>query len=88
MIVIAIIGILIGAIYPQVSYYYAHSRDVARISHIKDLSAVFQDYSRLYSTYPSTTNANATLTSRCISDIFTWTDALPQFKDKQFSQLG
>ncbi len=79
MIVIAIIGIIAAALFPQMSFYYARGRDAARILHIKDLSTVFQNYSRLYNTYPDTTNF-LTVTSQCVSDIFTWTDAPPQYK--------
>lgn len=88
MIVIAILGIMIAAIYPQTVFYYARWRDLERLSEIKDLSALIQDYNRIYTVYPATQNAAWTLTGNCVSEIFTWSDALPQFKDKQFSQLG
>lgn len=87
MIVLAILGIMVAAIYPQMMFYYARGRDVARISDIKGLSNVIQDYSRTNGAYPSTTNTLA-VTSQCFSQIITWTNALPQFKDKQFSQLS
>lgn len=86
MIVLAIFGIMIAAIYPQMMFYYARWRDVARVSNIKELSTLIQEYSRTNDTYPSTTNT-LTVTSQCFSEIITWSDALPQFKDKQFSQL-
>jgi prepilin-type N-terminal cleavage/methylation domain-containing protein len=46
MIVIAIIGLLAGVLYPQMSGYLARGRDVRRISDIKSLSTVFQNYAR------------------------------------------
>lgn len=87
MIVMSILGIMIAAIYPQTVFYYARSRDLERISEIKDLSAIIQDYNRIYSTYPATENAAGTASGNCVSQIFTWSDALPQIRDKQFSQL-
>ena len=87
MIVIAIIGILAAALFPQMTAYYARGRDTARISDIKSLSTIFQNYARTNSTYPSNTNKDADM-SYCISDMRGWEDALPQFKDKQYSQLG
>ncbi len=86
MIVIAIIGIVAGAIYPQTIAYYARGRDVARLSDIKNLSANFQNYSRTNNTYPSNVNTVGT-TSYCVSDMRTWTNAIV-LKDKQFTQLG
>ena len=88
MIVVAIVSIIAAAIYPAMSGYYARGRDVGRISDIKDISARFQDYTRTHNMYPSNTNAPGLITSYCISDIRTWTDAVPQIRDKQFSQLG
>ncbi len=88
MIVIAIIGILVAAIAPQMTAYYARGRDVERLSDIKTMSSKFQDYSRVYGVYPSNVDTLGTTTSYCISDIRSWTDALPQIRDKQFSQLG
>lgn len=87
MIVIAIIGILGTALFPQMTAYYARGRDTARISDIKSLSTIFQNYSRTNSTYPSNTNKDGD-TSYCISDMSSWEDAQTQFKDKQYSQLG
>lgn len=87
MIVMSILGIMIAAIYPQTVFYYARSRDLERLSEIKDLSAMIQDYSRIYSVYPATENANATASGNCVSEIFLWPDALPHIRDKQFSQL-
>jgi hypothetical protein len=69
------------------SGYYARGRDVARISDIKALSAAFQNYARTNSIYPNNINKDGD-TSYCISDIRSWDDALPQFKDRQYSQLG
>lgn len=87
MIVLAILGIMVAAIYPQMMFYYARGRDVARMSNIKELSNLIQEYSRTNDTYPSTTNHLTAVTSQCFSEIITWPDALPQFKDKQFTQL-
>jgi type II secretory pathway pseudopilin PulG len=88
MIVIAIIAILVAAITPQFTAYYARGRDTQRLSDIKAMSSKFQDYNRIYGTYPSNTDTLGTTTSYCISDIRNWTDALPQIRDKQFTQLG
>jgi hypothetical protein len=52
------------------------------------MSSKFQDYNRVYGVYPSNTDTLWTTTSYCLSDIRSWTDALPQIRDKQFSQLG
>ena len=87
LVVISIIGIMAAALFPQMSFYFARGRDVARISDVKTLSAKFQEYSRINTTYPATENAAGTASGNCISEIVSWTDALPQFKDKQFSQL-
>lgn len=57
MIVVGIIALLAGILFPQMSAYYARGRDVARISDIKALSANFQNYSRTNSTYPSNYDA-------------------------------
>ncbi len=88
MIVIAIIAIIAGAIYPAMSGYYARGRDTGRLSDIKALSANFQSYSRIYTTYPNNTNTLGTTTSYCVSDMRWWGDAVASIKDKQFSQLG
>lgn len=56
MIVIAIIGILVVAITPQLTAYYARGRDVERLSDIKSMSSKFQDYNRVYGVYPSNTD--------------------------------
>jgi type II secretory pathway pseudopilin PulG len=88
MIVIAIIGILVVAIVPQMTAYYARGRDVERLSDIKTISSKFQDYNRTYGVYPSNTDAPGLITSYCLSDIRTWTDAVLQIRDKQFTQLG
>ena len=88
MIVIAIIAILVVAIAPQMTAYYARSRDVERLSDIKSISSKFQDYSRIYGIYPNNTDAPGLVTSYCLSDIRTWSDAVPQIRDKQFTQLG
>ena len=87
MIVIAIIGTLVVAMFPQMTAYYARGRDVQRLSDIKSMSSKFQDYSRIYGVYPNNTDAPGTTTSRCISDIRSWTNA-SSLKDKQFAQLG
>ncbi len=88
MIVMAIIAILVVAITPQLTAYYARGRDVERLSDIKLISSKLQDYNRIYGIYPSNTDTLGTTTSYCISDIRSWTDALPQIRDKQFTQLG
>jgi prepilin-type N-terminal cleavage/methylation domain-containing protein len=86
MIVIAIIGVIASVLYPQLTRYYARGRDSARLSDIKTLSANIQNYSRAQSVYPSNTNKDGDI-SYCMSDIAGWTDALQQFRDKQFSKL-
>lgn len=65
--------------------YYSRWRDVTRLSDIKYLSAKFQDYTRIMNVYPR--NNSGLNVSYCTSDIFLWPDALPQFKDMQFSLL-
>lgn len=87
MVVMAIIGIIAAALFPQMSFYYARGRDVARISDAKSMSSIMVEYSRLFTTYPSTTSSLG-VNSNCISDMFTWTDAVLTIKDKQFSQLS
>lgn len=86
VVVISIIGIMAAALFPQMSFYFARGRDVARISDIKTLSAKFQEYSRINLTYPATEDKDGN-PSNCATNIFSWADALPQFKDKQFTQL-
>jgi prepilin-type N-terminal cleavage/methylation domain-containing protein len=88
MVVMSILGILIAAIAPKFTAYLERGRDVQRLSDIKSMSAKFQDYNRIYGTYPSNIDASALITSRCISDIRTWTSAVAQIRDKQFAQLG
>jgi prepilin-type N-terminal cleavage/methylation domain-containing protein len=56
IIVIAIIAILVAAIVPQMTAYYARGRDVERLSDIKSMSSKFQDYNRVYGVYPSNTD--------------------------------
>ncbi len=75
MIVVAIIALLAGVLFPQMTIYYARGRDVQRLSDIKAMSSKFQDYNRVYGVYPSNTNILA-VTSYCISDIRTWSDAI------------
>lgn len=77
-----------AALFPQMSFYFARGRDVARISDVKSLSAKFQEYSRVYTTYPATENPAATDSWYCVTQVFSWPDAVAQIKDKQFSQLG
>ena len=86
MIVIAIIGILASAIYPAASAYYARGRDVARISNVKELFLIFQNYARANSIYPSNVDSTGFINSYCISDILAWAPASTQ-KDKRFDQL-
>ncbi len=90
MIVIAIIWLLTGALYPQMTGYLARGRDTARISDIKELSSKFQNYTITNGTYPSNTNAAWTLTRYCVNDVFIWPDAVgstPLAKSKKFTQL-
>jgi type II secretory pathway pseudopilin PulG len=86
MIVIAIIGMIATVLYPQLTGYYSRGRDATRLWDIKILSANFQNYARGQSVYPSNINKDGEI-SYCISDIAGWIDALPQFRDKQFSKL-
>ncbi len=87
MMVIAIIAILASSIYTSMSGYFARGRDVSRISDIKDLSLTFQNYSRTRDTYPNNTNQFGS-GSYCVSDILTWPNALSQYPDRQYAQLG
>lgn len=87
MVVIAIIAIIAIAIYPKLTVYVTRSRDTVRIMDIKNLSANFQEYIHLNESYPSNTNKDGVI-SYCVSDIMLWSDATPQFKDKQYSALG
>lgn len=87
MIVIAIIGMVSTLMYPQLTGYYSRGRDAVRITDIKQLSAIMQNYARNNSIYPSNRNFDESITSYCTSDIFGWQDASTR-KDKLFSNLG
>ena len=58
MIVIAIIGILVVALYPYLTNYIGRGRDVTRLSDIKELSAKFQEYVHVNEIMPDNTNQN------------------------------
>lgn len=82
----AMVALLIAAIFPAMWVYKSRGRDVARIANIKDLSSNFQGYARVHSNYPNNTNQTWT-TSYCVSDIFTWSDWPPEFPDRLYTQL-
>jgi type II secretory pathway pseudopilin PulG len=86
IIVMAMVALLIAAIFPAMGLYKARGRDVARLANIKDLSSNFQGYARVHSNYPNNTNQTGA-TSYCVSDIFTWDDGLPEFSDRFYTQL-
>ncbi len=87
MIVIAIIWMLWAYLYPQMSRYHSRGRDVVRISDIKDLSVIFQNYIHYNQIYPSNTNKDS-ITSYCISDIMLWDNAIATTTEKQYTFLG
>ena len=82
----AMVALLIAAIFPAMGVYKSRGRDVARIANIKNLSSNFQSYARAHSNYPNNMNQSGT-TSYCISDIFSWEDGPPEFPDRLYTQL-
>ncbi len=54
MIVIAIIGILAGALFPLISGYFSRSRDTARITNIGQISVSLSNYFTDRGIYPDT----------------------------------
>lgn len=84
MIVIAIIGILVVALYPYLTNYIGRGRDVTRLSDIKELSAKFQEYVHVNEIMPDNTNQNG-VTSYCISDIMLWDNATSIFPARQYA---
>jgi type II secretory pathway pseudopilin PulG len=86
VIVLAMIALIIAAIFPAMGQYKSRGRDVSRIANVKDLSANFQNYARSNSNYPNNTNQTGA-TSYCVSDVFTWHDAPPGFPDRLYTQL-
>lgn len=87
MIVLAIIGIIAGALFPQISSYINRGRDVTRLSDIKTLSAKFQNYMHDTESYPNNQNKDWVI-SNCLSDVMLWENAISTFPDKQYSLLG
>ena len=57
MIVIAIIGLLAGTLYPSLLSYLARGRDSARAGAIKEISTGIAVFNVDTSTYPISTNA-------------------------------
>ncbi len=86
MIVVSIIWLLAFVLFPKLSAYYSRGRDAQRLANIKELSQNFQNYVVNNATYPSNTGTLAT--SYCISDIFTWPDAVASIAEKQYTKLG
>jgi type II secretory pathway pseudopilin PulG len=86
MVVLALIGILAGSLFPQVSSYISRGRDISRLSDIKVLSAKFQNYMHDAESYPNNTNKDG-VTSYCLSEIMLWENAVALYVDKQYSLL-
>lgn len=86
MIVVSIMWLLAFVLFPKVFAYYSRGRDAQRLANIKELSQNFQNYAINNAIYPS--NTGTITTSYCISDIFSWPDAVATIPDKQYTKLG